>query len=88
MTVYYILGARSQHCYKRLIFVGLLFALGTINICFNMRTAQLTWIDNRNYPGGPAAYLQEQLGNPLLAVGDAASIIVSLLADGLLVRNY
>jgi len=52
-----------------------------------MHFGQMVWIDNRSYPGGPYAYLVQQEGNTLLTAGDAESILVSLLADGLLVRS-
>jgi len=50
-----------------------------------MRFGQMVWIDNRNYLGGPYGYLMEQEGNTLLTAGDAESILVSFLTDGLLV---
>jgi len=50
-----------------------------------MRFGQMVWIDNREYPGGPYAYLVQQEGNTLLTAGDAESILVSFLTDGLLV---
>ena len=84
---FYLLKSRTRRFQTWLIFVFLLFALGTVNICFNMHFGQMVWIDNRNYPGGPYAYLVQQEGNTLLTAGDAESILVSLLADGLLVRS-
>jgi len=54
-----------------------------------MRFGQMVWIDNRSYPGGPFAYLVQQEGNALLTAGNAESILISFLADGLLVGgNY
>jgi len=47
----------------------------------------MVWINNRNYPGSPYTYLVQQEGNMLLTAGDAESILVSLLANGLLVRS-
>ena len=82
---YYLLKSRTRRFQTWLIFVFLLFALGTVNICFNMRFGQMVWIDNRNYLGGPYGYLMEQEGNTLLTAGDAESILVSFLTDGLLV---
>ena len=90
MTFYYTLKQRKQEVQSqiwigRLIYSTLLFAFGTINlacsICFN----QNAWINDREYPGGPFAYMIEQQSIPLLTLGNCASILASFLADALMV---
>ncbi|CCM06539.1 uncharacterized protein FIBRA_08813 [Fibroporia radiculosa] len=83
------LSLRRQHYWYMLTFVTVLLSLGTINIVCNIRFNEFTWIDYRNYPGGPFAYIMGQETNPLNIAGNAASIIATFLADGLLLyRTY
>lgn len=70
-----------------LVFVFLLFGLATLNIAFNMRQCQQTYVNNRNYPGGPLAYLLEQGASPVIIAGNAETIVISFLADALLVSK-
>ncbi|KIK58735.1 hypothetical protein GYMLUDRAFT_141973, partial [Collybiopsis luxurians FD-317 M1] len=49
-------------------------------ICFN----QNAWINDREYPGGPFAYMIEKQSIPLLTLGNSASILASFLADALM----
>ncbi|KAJ3564700.1 hypothetical protein NP233_g8121 [Leucocoprinus birnbaumii] len=88
MCVYHLLKSRMRHYKRWLVIVSLLFALGTVNLCFNLRYGQLAWIDNRNYPGGPPMFLQEMSGSRLLAAGDAESILVPILTDGILSLDF
>lgn len=71
-----------------LLYISTLFALGTANICLNINFNELTWIDDRNYPGGPLAFLLEQQARPANTAGNAAAIIITFLADGLLVCSF
>lgn len=47
---------------------------------------QLTYIDNRNYPGGPFAFLQIEFSDPSQVVALTAYIVANVMADALLVR--
>lgn len=42
----------------------------------------------RNYPGGPAGYLFDQQNAPVMTIGNCASILISIIADGLLVGGF
>lgn len=49
---------------------------------------QATYIDNRNFPGGPFAYLQIEFSTPANVLSLASYIIGNVLADALLVRVH
>lgn len=69
-----------------LILNSTLFALGTINLACNINFNESAWINERQYPGGPFHFLMEQQTRPVLTLANVATILVSFLADGLLVR--
>lgn len=68
-----------------LIFISALFVLGTINIACNTKFSQMMWIDDRNIPGGPNAWLEEDYTTPVNIVGNAAYIFSNFLADAMIV---
>lgn len=45
---------------------------------------QMTFIDNRNYPGGPFAFLLVEFSEPSNVLSLASYIVANILADGLL----
>ena len=62
----------------------LLFALGTVFMAMNIHLAQLGFIDDRNFPGGPEAYEEFRYDSALAVIPNAAFILSNWLADGLL----
>lgn len=86
MTLHYTLSNNRKIWWQFALVVSL-FALGTINIICNLNFNQKAWIDNRNYPGGPLGYLQEQQAIAVDTVGNAAGCITTFLADGFLVSH-
>ncbi|KAK7438205.1 hypothetical protein VKT23_018135 [Stygiomarasmius scandens] len=89
MVIYYTLkqkrvNPQSQAWIGWLIFNILLFTLGTINLACSIRFNQDAWVNDREYPGGPFAYMMEQQSIPLLTLGNTTSILASFLADALL----
>lgn len=68
-----------------LVFNTFLFIIGTINLACSIRFNEDAWINDRNYPGGPYAFILEQQSMPILTLGNTCSIIASFMADGLLV---
>ncbi|KAF9045152.1 hypothetical protein BJ165DRAFT_1528060 [Panaeolus papilionaceus] len=62
-------------------YVAALFALGTANIACSVHYNQLAFIDQRNYPGGPGAFLSDQQGNPSNVGAVATSIMMMIFAD-------
>jgi len=67
-----------------LVFNTLTFAMGTINLACSIRYNENAWVNDREYPGGPFAYLLEQQALPFMTLSNTASILASFLSDGLL----
>ncbi|KAH7902984.1 hypothetical protein BJ138DRAFT_1021282 [Hygrophoropsis aurantiaca] len=84
-TCVYHLVHEKTISWRWLAFVSTLFAMGTTNIICNIHYNEMTYIDDRNYPGGPLAFLFTQQALPVDTVGNAAYIIASVLADSLLI---
>ncbi|THH32606.1 hypothetical protein EUX98_g1576 [Antrodiella citrinella] len=64
-----------------------IFVLNAMNTIWTGTSAyglQLTYIDNRNYPGGPLGFLGVEFSIPANVLSLAALITGNLLADGLL----
>lgn len=53
-----------------------------MNVAFDMHFSGASLIDNRNIP---TAYSTQEVQRPLFTGGIAASLLISFLADGLLV---
>ena len=71
-----------------LTFITLLFALATINVACNTRFTQLQFIDNRNFPGGPNAWLFAFYSIGVNTAGNASYVIANAFTDGLLVGPF
>ncbi|KZT01799.1 uncharacterized protein LAESUDRAFT_717278 [Laetiporus sulphureus 93-53] len=84
MCAYYLIKERKKNFWQWLIFVTILFAMATGNICVNIHFNEMAWIDDRNYPGGPLAFLLEEQSNAINTVGNSLSFVATFLADGLL----
>ncbi|KAF5371106.1 hypothetical protein D9758_004101 [Tetrapyrgos nigripes] len=89
MVTYYTLAQRKRFPQSKawiawLVFNTLLFAFGTINLACSIRFNENAWVNDREYPGGPFAYMVEQQSITLLTLGNSASILASFLSDGLL----
>lgn len=68
-------------------YTTVLFIIGSINTGLNMSSFKIAYLDNRNYPSGPAAFATQNLSLPNL-VSAACSVVGSWLADGLLVSSF
>ena len=64
-----------------------MFSLATALIATNFAAFSVSYIDNRQFPGGPAAYEALVLPTTLAPVADAMAIVSNWLADGLLVSS-
>lgn len=71
--------------YLQQLYVTILFLLAGITIACNLMHNQMTWIDNRNYPGGPGAFILEQQGQLVNTVGNSAGLILAFMVDSLLI---
>lgn len=87
MSAYYLVLERKKSNIKWLIYVVVLFAIGTLNITFNAHFSELAYIDERNYPGGPLAYDLEQAALPILTAGNSASTLGAMMGQIILVRK-
>lgn len=63
------------------------FIMGTFGIAAEARFNQMTFIDFRNYPGGPNAYVSAEYGVFINIFGTVAYIILNWFADGLVVSQ-
>nr|GAT46240.1 predicted protein [Mycena chlorophos] len=73
---------------EMLLFVCILFILGNIGNATNLVFAQKTFIDDRNYPGGPNAYFVEQSTDWSAVVCNSVYIVNSWFQDALLVFRF
>jgi len=71
-----------------LTYISCSFILGTLAIASSSDITQRTYIDDRNFPGGPAAFSAQDFTLPLQDMGDFCSVIGVWFTDGLLVRNH
>ncbi|THH13061.1 hypothetical protein EW146_g7118 [Bondarzewia mesenterica] len=75
---------RSHLDYILPVYTFIIFALGTAFIGMDMKSLQLMFIDNREYPGGPTAYSLSKYSSAITVVPNACSIVAGWLADGFL----
>jgi len=68
-----------------LVFVTVIFILGSLLMGSNAKFTQLAFIENRNFPGGPSAYEQAMFWIPVDELGNVALVIGNWLMDLLLV---
>ncbi|KAI0258510.1 hypothetical protein BC834DRAFT_835454 [Gloeopeniophorella convolvens] len=66
-------------------YISILFILGTIFMAASAEFTQMAFIDNRNYPGGPAAYENAMFSIPVDMAGNVAFVLTAWFADALLV---
>ncbi|KAJ7793422.1 hypothetical protein B0H14DRAFT_149075 [Mycena olivaceomarginata] len=71
-----------------LIFVFILFALGTIGSGTSYLFAQKSFIDDRDYPGGPGAYFVEQSTDWSAVVTNSVYIVNTWFQDGILLYRF
>jgi hypothetical protein len=64
-----------------------MFILGTIFVGANTKVNELSFVDNRNFPGGPNAYLAANYNSHPNLLGNTMFVIANWLADSLLVRS-
>ncbi|TFK40274.1 hypothetical protein BDQ12DRAFT_734277 [Crucibulum laeve] len=71
-----------------MLYISALFILGTLFMASAARMTQLAFIDNRNYPGGPAQFEVDMFSIPVDNLGNVAFVIANWLADGLMVWRW
>jgi len=70
-----------------LIYISIIFFLGTLFMCSLAAFTQMAFIDDRNYPGGPSAFENEMFSIPVDNVGNAAFTLSNWFCDALLVSS-
>ncbi|KAL7283424.1 hypothetical protein ACG7TL_002854 [Trametes sanguinea] len=75
----------GKSSWRWLPFSFILFAMASINICCSISFNELAWIDERNYPGGPLAFIVEQSSRPINTASIATSVVTLFLANSFLV---
>jgi hypothetical protein len=68
-----------------MLYTTVLIILGTVNLASDDAFAQDGFINNRDYPGGPAQYLQDLIFIPINRVNNVTSMIIGWLCDALIV---
>jgi len=69
-------------------YITILFALGTIGFGGNAKFNEMTYIEDRNYPGGPNAFTAEQYSDTVNIMSFASYVVMSWFADGLVLYRY
>lgn len=68
-----------------LIYVCVMFVLSTLTVASQAEMTQLGFIDNRDFPGGPAAYEQLKFSSPISSLGNYCVALMTWFSDSLLV---
>lgn len=80
-------GENQRTAVISLIYTSVMLFLGTVYVASNARTAQLSYVNDRNYPGGPAQYAIFIFDQPITIVGLVAFFGANWMTDAVLVRN-
>ncbi|KAI0028701.1 hypothetical protein K488DRAFT_57979 [Vararia minispora EC-137] len=92
LCVHSLLTLRARQprfAYALLAYVFVIYSLGLIGNSANMKWVELCFIENRDYPGGPIAYFNEQgsfVMPNLLSLG--AYIVATWMQDGFLLYRF
>ena len=90
MTLHYLTRSQNRMELKRslpvVIYITTLFGLATIFMVSLVGFTQMTFIDDRNYPGGPNAFEDNEFSIPLDDAGNVAFVVINWLCDALMVR--
>ena len=76
---------KTKHTWLQLVYVTALFICGTLGTASGIKTAELDWIDNRNYPTGPYGFGNDYSNLPVSNMGFIAFTVAVWLQDGYLV---
>ena len=89
LTVRVMLSRKHKHAPSDkvfLLFTTVILLLNTVFVATGAAFGEEMWIVNANYPGGMDAYFGDFVSVWYQTFGTAASIVLNLLADGLMVR--
>ncbi|KAH7916756.1 hypothetical protein BJ138DRAFT_7694 [Hygrophoropsis aurantiaca] len=77
-------STRSRKSVFLLIYVSVVFVLGTILFATNSQFIQLGFINDRNFPGGPSAYIEEMFSIPENIASNITFVLANWCADSLM----
>ncbi|KAF9030273.1 hypothetical protein BJ165DRAFT_934341 [Panaeolus papilionaceus] len=78
-------GVRKNQAIFSGLYITVMFALGTVYCAVNSRITQLAYVNDRNFPGGPADFAVFVFSTPINIAGAVAFFITSWMNDALLV---
>lgn len=91
LSLYYqsvrLLQKKTRMKYRKfyIIYSSLLLLFLSIALATNCGLGDLMWIDDRDVPGGPPAYYQNNISDWYNTLGTAADVAALAMADGLMV---
>lgn len=86
ITAMCLLWQRRQQQRRWMVYITAAFIVSSVLNGAASKFGQMVFIDNREYPGGPGAYLVEQGTAAPNVATQVAGIVTCWLQDGLLVR--
>ncbi|EJD06440.1 uncharacterized protein FOMMEDRAFT_102223 [Fomitiporia mediterranea MF3/22] len=81
-------GARARVSWGLVAYITWNFILGTFGIAAEARFNEFTYVDFRNFPGGPNAFVSSQYGDLINMFGTAAYIVLNWSADALVIYRF
>jgi len=69
-------------------YITLIFILGTLFIGALAKMTQLSFVDYRLFPGGPAAFEEQEFSIPIDEISNVSYVIANWLADGMVIYRY
>jgi len=79
---------KGRNFWFRLGYVSLMFTLATIGFGGNVKFNQMTYIDDRNIPGGPNAFTTLYYSNWINMMSFACYVVMSWIADALVLYRF
>jgi hypothetical protein len=71
-----------------LIYICVIFVLSTLTMASQAEMTQLGFVDNRDFPGGPAAYEELKFSSPISSLGNYCVSLMNWFSDSLLVYIF
>lgn len=71
-----------------LVYIFVMFICGTLIIASDAQMTQLSFITERNFPGGPSAFETDEFSIPIDELGNVLISVSQWLADGLLASRH
>ncbi|KII90713.1 hypothetical protein PLICRDRAFT_542310 [Plicaturopsis crispa FD-325 SS-3] len=80
---------RKKADYIFLAYISINFILGTIGNAADIKIrGEMAFIDFRDFPGGPSAYIMSQTTNPLAVMCHSTYLVSTWLQDGLILYRF